>query len=178
MPLLPVRRAALVRAVRAFLGALLLTTCSTDSAVGPGPVVQASMDVTGLLRAGGAIPIPVDTVLIELRRTSDSSVAFSELIPAARFAARNDSLIVPIQVSLTTSPEQFYLYAEARGGGVVYYSVRAVVTAASGQTTPTPPLDPTYVGPGSAADSVQLFLTSGSVPAGDSVLALDRKSVV
>ena len=171
MPLLPVRRAALVRAVRAFLGALLLTTCSTDSAVGPGPVVQASMDVTGLLRAGGAIPIPVDTVLIELRRTSDSSVAFSQLIPAARFAARNDSLIVPIQVSLTTSPEQFYLYAEARGGGIVYYSVRAVVTAASGQTTPTPPLDPTYVGPGSAADSVQLFLTSGSVPAGDSVLA-------
>ena len=36
------------------------------------------MDVTGLLRAGGQIPIPVDTVYIELRRTSDSVQVFSK----------------------------------------------------------------------------------------------------
>lgn len=171
VPLIPVPPHRLVRSVRAFLCALLLTTCSTDSAVGPGREVRTVMDVTGLLRAGGEIPVPVDTVYVELRRTSDSSAAFAEYIPAARFSERNDSLIVPIQVQLLTSPEDFYLYAEARGGGVVYYTIRSLVTATAGQTTPTSPLTPTYVGPGAAADSVQLYLARPAVLAGDSVLA-------
>jgi len=165
------RPSRLVRALRAFLGALLLTTCSTDAPVGPRQTVQASMDVTGLLRAGGQIPIPVDTVYIELRRTSDSVQVFSKYLSAVDFRQRNDSLIVPVRVELTTSPEQFYLYAEARGGGLVYYTVRSVVTASAGGDTPTAPLTPTYVGPGAAADSVRLVLTAPAVAAGDSMLA-------
>ncbi|MBK9067875.1 MAG: hypothetical protein IPL76_13530 [Gemmatimonadetes bacterium] len=168
---MPVRRHRLVRALRAFFGALLLTTCSTDAPVGPRQTVVASMDVTGLLRAGGLIPVPVDTVYIELRRASDSSQAFAKYLSAADFAQRNDSLIVPVRVDLATSPEQFYLYAEARGGGVLYYTVRSVVTASAGASTPTAPLAPTYVGPGAAADSVRLVLTATAVAAGDSVLA-------
>ncbi|MFN8647814.1 MAG: hypothetical protein U0104_13680 [Gemmatimonadales bacterium] len=168
---MPVRLPRLARALRAFVGALLLTTCSTDAPIGPRQTVLASMDVTGLLRAGGQIPIPVDTVFIELRRTSDSTPAFSKYLTAADFAQRNDSLIVPVRVDLTTSPEQFYLYAEARGGGVLYYTVRSVVTASAGGSTPTAPITPTYVGPGAAADSVHLVLTAPTVAAGDSVLA-------
>ncbi len=171
VPLMPEPRHRWSRALRALIGCVLLTTCGTDSPIAPGQQAEAHMDVTGLLRAGGQVPVPIDTVFVELRHTSDSTVAFSEALSAAAFSQRSDSLIVKVQVDLRSSPEQFFLYAEARGRGVVYYTVRSVVTASSGVETPTPSLPPTYVGPGAAADSVQLFLAAPSVPAGDSVLA-------
>jgi hypothetical protein len=129
------------------------------------------MDLAALFRANANVPVPVDTVLVELRRTSDSSVAFSDLVPASRFTQRSDSLIIPITLELRQGTEQFYLYAEARGGGVVYYTVRSTVTAQAGRSTPTPSLTPTYVGPGNTADSVVLQLSASTVAPGDSVLA-------
>jgi len=151
--------------------ATLLTTCGTDTAIGPGIPAQSSVDLAGLLRAGGPIPIPIDTVLVELRRLTDSSVAFSQQVDVARFQQQGNDLILSIALALRTTPEQFYLYAEARGGGVVYYTVRSTVTAAAGQSTQSPSLIPTYVGPGSTADSVVLTLVPSSVAPGDSALA-------
>jgi len=159
-----------MRAARVVAGALLLVTCSSDSAIAPTIPVRAEMDLSGLFRAGGQIPIPVDEVLVELRRTSDSSVAFSRVLSAAEFSQRADSLIVRVDLDLRATTEQFYLYAEARGGGVVYYSVRSTVTASAGATSPTAPLTPTYVGPGNSADSVRLTIAPSSLIAGDSVL--------
>ena len=60
-------RSALVsrlwRSARVVFAATLLTTCGTDTAIGPGIPAQSSVDLAGLLRAGGPIPIPIDTVL-------------------------------------------------------------------------------------------------------------------
>ncbi|MDZ4865334.1 MAG: Ig-like domain-containing protein, partial [Gemmatimonadota bacterium] len=168
-------RSALVsrlwRSARVVFAATLLTTCGTDTAIGPGIPAQSSVDLAGLLRAGGPIPIPIDTVLVELRRLTDSSVAFSQQVDVARFQQQGNDLILSIALALRTTPEQFYLYAEARGGGVVYYTVRSTVTAAAGQSTQSPSLIPTYVGPGSTADSVVLTLVPSSVAPGDSALA-------
>jgi len=167
---LRVRWRAALRAARVIVSALLLVTCSSDNAVAPRIPVRTEMDLAGLFRAGGQIPIPVDQVLVELRRFSDSSVAFSRLFSAAQFSQRQDSLIIRVDLDLRATTEQFYLYAEARGSGVVYYTVRSTVTASAGATSSTSPLTPTYVGPGNAADSVLLAVVPGSVTAGDSAL--------
>ncbi len=129
------------------------------------------MDLTGLLRAGGTIPIPLDTVTVELRRQADSSIAYSQQLPIAQVTQSGDSLLIAVELQLRSSPEQFYLFAEARGGGVVYYTVNSVVTVSAGPPSRTAPLTPTYVGPGSNADSVHLQLSAATVGAGDSVLA-------
>lgn len=166
-----VQLARVLRAFRVVVAATLLTTCGTDTAMGPGIPVQSAVDLTGLLRAGGPIPIPIDTVLVELRRVSDSSVAFTQQVDVSRFLQQGNDLILSVALALRTTPEQFYLFAEARGGGVVYYTVRSTVTATAGQSSQTPSLVPTYVGPGSTADSVVLTVVPSSVAAGDSALA-------
>ncbi|HXI20903.1 MAG TPA: Ig-like domain-containing protein, partial [Gemmatimonadales bacterium] len=164
-------RSALWRALRTLGACVLLTTCTHDDLLGPGVAVSSNLDLTGLLRAGGQIPIPVDTVFVELRHRSDSTVAFTHLYPAGDVGTNGDSLLVRLSVEVRRSPEQFYLYAEARGAGVLYYTVRDIVTITAGAETRTAPLVPLYVGPGAAADSVQLALSVGSVAPGDSVLA-------
>ncbi|MDH4131095.1 MAG: hypothetical protein OEV95_04735, partial [Gemmatimonadota bacterium] len=160
-----------MRSARALAACLLLTTCSTDSAMAPGHVVESRLDVGFLFRAGGTVPIPVDTVLVELRRASDSSIVYSARLPSSQFAQQSDSLILTIRLELRSSPEQFYFYAAAIGGGVTYYTVSGQVTAVANQTVSTPPLVPTYVGPGNTADSVRLTLSAPQVNPGDSVLA-------
>ncbi len=152
--------------------AALLATCTHDAALGPELPAAGRLDLTGLLRAGGQIPIPIDQVRIELRRARDSSVVFDSLYSAARFGSSNDSLSITIQLRLRESPEQLFLYAEASGGGVLYYTVRSQVTAEAGRTMRTAPLTPTYEGPGKAADSVTLALAPATIPAGDSALAV------
>ncbi|HTS87656.1 MAG TPA: Ig-like domain-containing protein [Gemmatimonadales bacterium] len=160
-----------MRALLVLLGAALLTTCSTDSPLAPGVPMRAPLNLSSLLRAGGEIPINVDTVVVELRRYSDSALVFSHDYPSSQFQQGKDSLAIEIDVQLTSPTEQFYLYCAAKGGGVVYYIVQSVVTATAGGRTTTPPLTPTYVGPGANADSVVLQLAASTVAAGDSVLA-------
>ncbi len=139
--------------------------------VGPRFPVQSSLDVSGFLRAGGQVPIPIDTILIEIRHQSDSTVAFSQQLPVSRFQQQQGDYRINIALTLRSSTEDFYLYAEARGGGVVYFTVQQTVTATAGQSVATQPITPTYVGPGSTADSVQLSIVPNSVTTGDSALA-------
>ncbi len=157
----------LVRAARVVAGCLLLVTCSSDSAVSPRIPVQGAIDLASLFRANASVPVPVDEVLVELRRFSDSAVVFTRVV--TQFSQNGDSLVVPITLELSQPTESFYLYAEARGGGVVYYSVNSTVTATAGQSTRTPEITPVYVGPGSAADSVVLALSAPSVATGGTV---------
>jgi len=42
--------------------------------------VSGSLDVKGLLETAQNTPIPIDSLVIELRRTSDSAVVFSQTI--------------------------------------------------------------------------------------------------
>jgi hypothetical protein len=150
----------------------LLTTCSTDSALAPRVPIQSDVDLTGLLlRAGGQVPIPLDQVLIELRRVTDSSVAYRETRSIADVSQAGGSLTMRVSFVLDHSPEDFHLYVEALGGGVLYYTARAGVTIRTGQTTRTSALTPVYVGPGATADEVQLTLSAGRVAPGDSVHA-------
>ncbi|HSE67728.1 MAG TPA: hypothetical protein VLB12_12130, partial [Gemmatimonadales bacterium] len=130
------------------------------------------IDATALLRAGGQVPIPVTEVFVELRRTSDSSVAFSRLLTGNEIGQTATTLQVQIRVELHQSPEDFYLVLQARGGGVTYYEVRSTVTATSGAATTTPAYTPQYVGPGaSGVDSVVLAISNPYTPAGGSAVA-------
>jgi len=157
--------------LRVLAAGVLVSTCSTDSALSPGTAVESRLDVGFLFQAGGTLPIPVDTVLVELRRASDSTIAYRAELSSSQFAQQSDSLILTIQLELTTSPEQFWFYAAAIGGGITYYSVSGQVTAVAGRSVSTPAMVPTYVGPGSTADSVRLALSAAQVNPGDSVLA-------
>ncbi|HSR89715.1 MAG TPA: hypothetical protein VLK88_00290, partial [Gemmatimonadales bacterium] len=69
-----------MRISQVLLGVFVLTTCGQDAATGPGGQVNGYIDATALLRAGGQVPIPITEVFVELRHTSDSSVAFSRLL--------------------------------------------------------------------------------------------------
>ena len=157
----PSRRGSLVRISQVLLGVFVLTTCGQDTATGPGGQVNGFIDATALLRAGGQVPIPVTEVFVELRHTSDSSVAFSRLLTGNEINQNATSLSVQIRVDLRQSPEDFYLVLQARGGGVTYYEVRSIVTATSGAPTTTQPFTPQYVGPGaSGVDSVVLAISN------------------
>jgi len=133
--------------------------------------VQSEVDLTDFLRAGGQIPIPLDQVVIELRRTSDSSVAFRDSRSIREISQAGGNLTMRVSFILDRSPEDFYLKVEAKGGGVLYYVAQAIVTMEAGKTITLPPLTPSYVGPGANADEVQLTLSQGRVAPGDSVLA-------
>ena len=168
----PSRRGSLVRISQVLLGVFVLTTCGQDTATGPGGQVNGFIDATALLRAGGQVPIPVTEVFVELRHTSDSSVAFSRLLTGNEINQNATSLSVQIRVDLRQSPEDFYLVLQARGGGVTYYEVRSIVTATSGAPTTTQPFTPQYVGPGaSGVDSVVLAISNPYTPAGGTTVA-------
>ena len=109
----PSRRGSLVRISQVLLGVFVLTTCGQDSATGPGRQVDGFIDATALLRAGGQVPIPVTEVFVELRRTSDNSVAFSRLLTGSEISQTATTLEVRIRVDLHQSPEDFNLLLQA-----------------------------------------------------------------
>ncbi len=150
------RWSAIGRAVRVIFGAILLTTCSTDSAFAPRWTAQSTIDATAFFRAGGTFPIPVDEVILDLRRVSDNSVAFSDTLTAQQFTQSGGQLLIQVTLDLNSATEQFSFTAIVRGGGIEYYRTTGTVTATAGQSTQTSPLTPTYTGPGSSADSVTI----------------------
>jgi hypothetical protein len=151
---------------------VFLATCSQDTSLGPAGPIRGQLDLSALLTAGGQVPIPIDQVFVELRRVSDGTVAFSRVLDAGQFGQQGDSLILSISLVLDQTPQQFSLFVEARGGGVVYYTVTGSVTAEAYKSISTAPLPPVYVGPGAGADSVTLALSQPLVAAGDSTLAV------
>ena len=154
----------------ALLPILLLTTCTSDDLLAPGRVVQSQMNIGGLFAVGGGkFPITVDTVIVELRRVPDSTIAFVDTVPSSRLGNNGDSLIISVTLRLDTSPEDFYFRAIAKAGGITYYEASGIVRATAGQSTTTPPLTPTYVGPGAAADSLAFALDT-TIQIGDSTL--------
>jgi hypothetical protein len=167
---LPVR--ALSTAALVIGVATLLTTCRDSDVAGPGPVARAGLDLTSLVRAGANIPIPVDSLRIQLRRR-DNSFAFNRAIwvNSSSVRANQDTIAITLDIQLNESPETFDFYVGAEGGGIVYYEVRGAVSVTAGGSARTPQLVPTYVGPGSLADSVSISLSQPAVPGGDSVLA-------
>ena len=152
--------------------ATLLTTCTDSEPSGPMLPVSAAFDLTGLVRAGANIPIPVDSLRVQLRR-GDSTYAWNSAIwvNAAAIRTNQDTIAITLQVDLREVSETFDFYVGAEGGGITYYEVNGSVTVNANQSTRTADLVPVYVGPGSQADSVTVALSQPSVVGGDSVLA-------
>ena len=48
--------------------AMLLATCSDSGPTGPLSLARAGFDMTGLVRAGTNLPIPIDSLRIRLRQ--------------------------------------------------------------------------------------------------------------
>ena len=152
----PSRWSLVLGAFRVLAGAILLTTCSTDTALAPGTRVDSRFDASSLFRLGGEYSIPIDEVVLELRRVSDNGIAFSRTLTAAEYAQSGDQLIITVTFDLTTSPEDFTFIASVRSGGVEYYRATGNVTATANRTTSTPPLNPVYTGPGGTADAIDI----------------------
>ncbi|MGH7702925.1 MAG: hypothetical protein ACREMO_07505, partial [Gemmatimonadales bacterium] len=136
----------------------------------PPPTVRAALNVSGLFQAGGTLPITIDLVILEFRRVSDNSLVQTDTVTASQFTQSGDSLLIPISLPLQSTTEAFRLFASARGGGIEYFQVTDTISVTA-STTPTVvnTTPPTYVGPGSAADSVVFFLDT-LIQGGDSVL--------
>ena len=152
--------------------AALLTTCSDSTPSGPALPVSASFDLTGLVRAGGNIPIPVDSLRVRLRR-SDNSFAHDKAywVNATEINSNRDTFAITLQVDLREVSETFDFSVDAEGAGIIYYQVSGTLTVTAGQSSRTPRLVPVYVGPGFQADSVTMTLSQPSVLGGDSVMA-------
>jgi len=154
------------------LVAALVVTCR-DLPFEPGMEVSGSLDVSGLMATAQETPIPIDSLVIELRRTSDSTIAFRTSIPvdSVSISADGDTVAVDIQVPLSESTEQFYLYLAVVGDGEVWFEVRDMVTASIGsEPTVTEVVEPSYVGPGADANRVTFSLSDTTITGGDSVL--------
>ena len=150
----------------------VLVTCH-DLPFEPGMEISGSLDVRGLMEIAQNTPIPIDSLVIELRRTSDSTVAYSATIgvDAITISAGGDTVSVDIAVRLTERTEEFYLYIAVIGDGEVWFEVRDVVTASAGsEPTVTEALEPEYVGPGANATAVAISLSDTTITGGDSVL--------
>jgi hypothetical protein len=150
----------------------LLTTCTDSNVSGPTLPVSAAFDLTGLVRAGANIPIPLDSLRVQLRR-ADNTYAYNQAIwiNAAAIRANVDTIAITLLIDLREVSETFTFYVGAEGSGITYYEVNGSVTVTANQNTRTPDLIPVYVGPGSQADSVTMTLSQAMVPGGDSVLA-------
>ncbi|MEO8200809.1 MAG: hypothetical protein ABI679_09840, partial [Gemmatimonadota bacterium] len=116
--------------------------------------------MTGLVRAGSNLPIPIDSLRIQVRRT-DSSLAYDRAIWVNAPSVRSnlDTIAITLTIPLHESPETFNFFVGAEGGGITYYQVQGTVAISAGGRTQTPELVPTYVGPGSTADSISMTLT-------------------
>lgn len=155
----------------------LVTTCGDQGPTGPGiGIASAGFDLTGLARAGGSLPIPVDTLRVTLRRSSDNSIAVDTAIYINSSAVRShlDTIAITLRIGLKETPESFDFLVQARGRGIAYYEVNGNVSVAANGVTRTPEMTPTYVGPGAQADSVTVSLTPGAIAGGDSALVWAR----
>jgi hypothetical protein len=157
----PGGRPSLTRLViGALLPILLLTTCTSDTPLGVTRSVQSRFDATGLFQVGDEFGIPVDRVDLELRRVSDNTVAFSRTLTAAEYAASGGDLVITLRLDLDASPEDFSFLATVFSGGVEYYRASGTITAYANQSVQTPPLTPTYTGPGANADLLTIPATT------------------
>jgi hypothetical protein len=153
--------------------ATLLTTCTDSNVSGPAVPVSAAFDLTGLVRAGRNIPIPVDSLRVRLRR-GDNTYAYDQAVwvNADQVRSTQDTFAITLQIDLREISETFDFYVGAEGGGTTYYEVNGTITVSAGQSSRTPDLVPVYVGPGAQADSVTMTLSQPTVVGGDSVLAM------
>ncbi len=148
----------------------MLTTCTSDSPLAPRSPIAAQFDVSGLFKAAGQFNISIDRVIVEFRRFSDNTLAFADTISASQITQSGDSLRITVQVPLESASEHFLLHIFAYSGAVLYYEANTDIVVTAGPTpTTTPPLAPTYSGPGFDADSLDFQLNT-SIFAGDSVL--------
>ncbi|MEO6068829.1 MAG: hypothetical protein ABIQ41_12720, partial [Gemmatimonadales bacterium] len=145
------------RLIGILLPIVLLTTCTGDGPLAPGQIAQGRFDLTGLFLAPGDFAIPIDQVVLELRRTNDSTLAFARTLTDSEFTAAPDQLVITVQVPLRADSEQFSFLASVRSGGVEFYRATDTVTAYAGQITTAAPVVPTYTGPGANANG--LFFT-------------------
>ncbi len=152
--------------------ALLVGVRCSDSPFAPGQTVVGSLDVRGLLTVARSAPIPIDSFVVELRRVGDSTIAFRSAIRADSIgvSAGADSVVIDISVDLQTQTEEFFLYVAVVGNGIVWFEVRDMVTATAGGSTTTPPLTPTFVGPGADATGVIISFADTTIAGGDSIL--------
>ncbi len=160
------------RIVLVVVSAAVVVTCN-DLPFEPGMEVSGSLDVKGLLETAQNTPIPIDSLVIELRRTSDSAVVFSQTISvdSISVSADGDTVSVDIRVSLSERSEEFFLYLAVVGDGEIWFVVHDLVTATAGsEPTVTDPIEPEYVGPGANADDVFISLSDTTVTGGDSLL--------
>jgi hypothetical protein len=150
------RSSLLLRAFRVIAGAVLLATCSTETGFAPRTRIESRFDASYLFQAGGEYTIPIDQVVLTLRRESDNSIAFSRTLTSAEYQQSGGDLVITVTFELTSNPENFLFDAVAYSGGVEYYRASGSVTASANTTTTTPPITPTYTGPGAGADSVHI----------------------
>ncbi len=165
-------RRALVRVAALAILAALAITCR-DLPFEPGMEMRGSLDVSGIMETAQDIPIPIDSLVVELRRTSDSSVVFSSAISvdSITISAAGDTVSVDITVELNETSEEFYLHLAVVGDGEVWFEVRDVVTASVGsEPTVAEISEPIYVGPGANATGVAISLSDTTITGGDSVL--------
>jgi len=135
--------------------------------------VSASFDVQQLLQAAETASIPIDSLVIELRRVSDSTVAHTLTVNADSIVVSPDggTVTVDIQVPLQSSTEQFYLSLSVVGDWIVWLEVTDVVTVAVGsEPTTTSELVPAFVSPGANATNIVISLSDTTLTGGDSVL--------
>ncbi len=163
------------RSARVWLAALaatvaVSTTCD-DAPFAP-RLTSASFDVESVLLAAQNAAIPVDTFIVELRRTSDSVLVVSDTFAAADLGMPDATggVLLEVTVPLDTDPQDFYLYVAVIGESTVWYEVTGVVSATASEPTTTPELTPVYVGPG--ADGTRLVLSPAdtTITGGDSLL--------
>lgn len=155
----------------------LVTTCGDHGVTGPDiGLASAGFDLTGLARAGGSLPIPVDTLRVTLRRSSDNSIVVDTSIYINSSAVRTnqDTIAITLRIGLKETPESFQFLVQARGGGIAYYEVSGNVSVEANGISRTPDMVPTYVGPGAAADSVTVTLAPSAIAGGDSALVWSR----
>ncbi len=120
----------------------------------PRGTVRGTMDVGSLLVAAREFPIPVDEVVLELRRVSDNTVAFSRTLTSAEWSTTTTQLRIEVTLDLQSTTEEFIFTAIVRGGGIEYYRATGNVIATAGGQATTNPIAPTYTGPGLGADQL------------------------
>ena len=132
--------------------------------------MRSTLNLQDLVAAAQTIPIPLDSVRVELRRVSDeNAIVFEETFPVDQVLTGN-TVDIEIAIVILTDPEEFLLHLEILGNGFVWYEVIGTVTASARDVPPSQLPPPTYVGPGANADSVRMTLMDTTLAGGDSVL--------
>ncbi len=156
MPFAP-RRAGLARRVRlaalAAAVALALTTCSTESPIGPGRPGIGSVRVAPLFNAWSRMaPLTLDNVrVIVVRPPSDT------LADVARpFSVDSDQLTLNIPVPLLGASEDLEVTLELFAGTTLLFRGTQTVTVTQGTNPPTSSIPLTFQGPGAQVASIAI----------------------